>query len=48
MSLIRAQQFGDNFRILSDTKITDSEQILRGVEQIVTKTIKLDHVAGED
>lgn len=41
MSLIKAQQFGDNFRILSDTKITDSEQILRGVETNVLKVVIL-------
>jgi len=41
MSLIRAQQFGDNFRILSDTKITDSEQILRGVETNILKVVIL-------
>lgn len=41
MSLIRAQQLGDNFRIFSDTKITDSEQILRGVETNVLKVVIL-------
>jgi len=41
MSLIRAQKFGDEFRILSDTKITDSEQILRGVETNILKVVIL-------
>jgi hypothetical protein len=41
MSLVRAQQFGDNFKILSDTKISDSEQILRGVETNILKVVIL-------
>lgn len=41
MSLIRAQRFGDEFRILSDTKIIDSEQILRGVETNILKVVIL-------
>lgn len=41
MSLIRAQKFSDEFRILSDTKITDTEQILKGVETNILKVVIL-------
>jgi len=41
MSFIRAQRFGDNLRIFSDTKITGSEEILRGVQTNVLKVVIL-------